>query len=181
MQEKQMVIFIDSGDTLIDEATQVFVHGELVLTADFIPGAKEMLEELRHRGHKIIMVADGLRQSFINVHDKQHDIYDYFHGHIYSEDIGVYKPDARMFNAAMDAAGLSREEYDRVVMVGNNLERDIKGANDLNMTSVHIDWSKRYPSQPKDESEVPDYSIEEPMELIMIVEDLEKIRQESLV
>lgn len=173
MQEKQVVVFLDSGDTLIDEASEIYVEGELVRTAEFIPGAKEMLVALKEKGHKVIMVADGLRQSFINVHKIQHDVYDYFDGHIFSEDIGVYKPDALMFEAALDAADLTRKDAYRVVMVGNNLERDIKGANAMNMVSVHIDWSKRYPQDPKDETEVPDYFIEEPLQLLEIIDELE--------
>ncbi|WP_105614754.1 HAD family hydrolase [Vallitalea okinawensis] len=172
MNEKQLVIFIDSGDTLIDETSEVYVEGELVKEAEFIPGAVETIKTLKTRGYKIIMVADGLRQSFINVHKHQHDMYDYYDGHIYSEDIGVYKPDAKMFKAALEAADLTEDDVHRVVMVGNNIERDIKGANDMNMTSIHIDWSKRYRQEPKDDSEIPDYFIENPIELIDLVEKL---------
>lgn len=174
MEEKQIVIFIDSGDTIVDEASQVFIEGELVETAEYIPGAREALAKLREQGYKVIMVADGLRQSFINVHQIQHDAYGYFDGYIYSEDIGVCKPHRDMFEAGLKAAGLTANDVNRVVMVGNNLERDIKGANLMNMTSIHIKWSKRYPTQPKDDSEVPNYTIENPMELLAIVDELER-------
>lgn len=40
MNKKDIVIFIDSGDTIIDESTQVFIEGELVAEAEFIPGQK---------------------------------------------------------------------------------------------------------------------------------------------
>lgn len=40
-------------------------------------------------------------------------------------------------------------------MVGNNLERDIVGANRFGITSVFIKWSPRYPMEPKNEEEVP--------------------------
>ena len=45
---KKLIIFIDSGDTLIDEATQVRDERGIVLRADFIPGAGEMLKTLHH-------------------------------------------------------------------------------------------------------------------------------------
>lgn len=172
--EKKIVIFIDSGDTLVDESTEVYEgDSELVLEAELIPGAKEMIVTLKEKGYKIIMVADGLRQSFINVHT-QHGLYDHYDGHIYSEDMGVYKPHNKMFNAALEVAGLTSDDCYRVVMVGNNLSRDIKGANDMNMISVHIDWSPRYPKQPCNTSEMPDYVINMPMELVELVEKLNK-------
>lgn len=58
-------------------------------------------------------------------------------------------------------------------MVGNNLERDIVGANRFGITSVFIKWSPRYPMEPKNEEEVPDYIIRKPLELLDLVEKLE--------
>ncbi len=49
----------------------------------------------------------------------------YFKGVVVSGEVGVSKPDARMFDAALDAAGVRAEE---AIMVGNNLPRDIGGA-----------------------------------------------------
>ena len=170
--EKKIVIFIDSGDTIVDESTEVYdENGELVIKADLIPGAKEMLITLKEKGYTIIMVADGYRQSFINVHTL-HEVYDYYDGCIYSEDIGVCKPDSKMFEAALKIAGLTKDDCFRVVMVGNNLSRDIKGANEMNMISVHIDWTPRYPKRPSNHSEIPDYVIHKPIELIELVEKL---------
>lgn len=177
MYEKQIVIFIDSGDTIVDESTEVLEGDtELVLEAELIPGAKETIITLKEKGYKIIMVADGLRQSFINVHN-QHGLYNHYDGHIYSEDMGVHKPHSKMFEAALEAAGLTKEDCHRVVMVGNNLERDIKGANEMNIISVHIDWSPRYPKQPANKSEEPNHVISEPLELVELVEKLNREMQ----
>lgn len=170
---KNIIIFIDSGDTLVDESTEI-THDGIVTHAELIPGAKETIKELHGAGHKIVMVADGRRQSFINVHKHQHQLYDYFHGHIYSEDIGVQKPDARMFNGALNVLGLSMKDTHKIVMVGNNLPRDIKGANDMGMISVHIDWSNRYPREPRNVDEKPDYVIKEPRELVDLISKLER-------
>ena len=40
---KQLVILIDSGDTLVDESTQTFDQNGDVLSAKLIPGAREAL------------------------------------------------------------------------------------------------------------------------------------------
>jgi putative hydrolase of the HAD superfamily len=84
------------------------------------------------------------------------------------------KPDERMFIHAMKQLGIKQEDYGRVVMVGNNLERDIKGANKLGMISVWLDWAPRRSKVPADALEKPDYTIKLPLDLIGVVEELEK-------
>lgn len=49
----------------------------------------------------------------------------YFKGIVVSGEIGMAKPDARMFDAALSIAGVQPSE---AIMVGNNLPRDIGGA-----------------------------------------------------
>jgi putative hydrolase of the HAD superfamily len=81
--------------------------------------------------------------------------------------------DPRMFIHAMQELGIEPEDYGRVVMVGNNLERDIKGANKLGMVSVWLDWAPRRSKVPADTLEKPDYTIKLPLDLIGIIEKLE--------
>ena len=38
--DKNLIIFTDSGDTIIDESTQVFDERGIVARAEFIPGAQ---------------------------------------------------------------------------------------------------------------------------------------------
>jgi putative hydrolase of the HAD superfamily len=59
-------------------------------------------------------------------------------------------------------------------MVGNYLERDVKGANALGMISVWLDWGPRRPKVPADASEVPAFTIRQPLELLQVVEQLER-------
>lgn len=171
METKELISFIDSGDTIIDEGTEIRDENDIVIQADLIPGVDMMLKTLYERGYTLALVADGLSQSFVNMF-KQNDIYDYFTTLIYSEPIRVAKPSPRMFKAAVGALDLSEADYGRIVMVGNNLSRDIKGANDLGLTSIFLSWSPRYTNEPADESEIPDFTISEPMELIDLVEKL---------
>ncbi len=166
-------IFLDCGDTLIDERTeQKLPDSEVVIRADLIPGAKQMMDDLKARGHKLILVADGPRQTFVNMLT-HHGLWDHFDAHIISEDVGVHKPDARMFDAALAAAGLTRDDTWRTVMIGNNLSRDINGANALGITSVFMSWSTLRTHVPADASEVPDYHIKSPSEFVGLVDHLE--------
>ncbi len=68
--KKNLIIFTDSGDTIIDEGTQVYDDRGIVMEADFIPGAGEMLAQLKEEGYRIALVADGEWESFQNVYRK---------------------------------------------------------------------------------------------------------------
>ncbi|XEC95943.1 HAD family hydrolase [Paenibacillus tarimensis] len=173
MEPKQLIIFLDSGDTIIDEASEVRDEHGIVTEASVIPGADLMVQTLAERGYTLVLVADGEAQSFKNMFI-QHGIYDCFAAMIVSEHIRVRKPDPRMFKAALGALDLNERDCRRIVMVGNNLSRDIKGANQLGITSVHLSWSPRYPKTPAEELEKPDFTIAEPLELLDLAERLNR-------
>jgi putative hydrolase of the HAD superfamily len=64
-----------------------------------------------------------------------------------------------MFLAAFRAFGLRRSETDRVVMVGNRLDRDIRGANALGIVSVLVRHNDRYPAESSDPGDQPTHTI----------------------
>lgn len=174
-QRHLAAIFLDCGDTLIDERTEIKSPGsEVVTAAELIPGAREMVEALRRQGHRLVLVADGPRQTFVNMLT-HHGLWDHFDAHVISEDVGALKPDARMFDTALTAIGLTRADTWRTVMVGNNLSRDIKGANDLGITSVFMAWSSLRSHEPVSPDEVPDYKIVSPDELPALLDQVENL------
>lgn len=64
---KKLIVFIDSGDTLVNEGTEYRNEGSpIVQSCELIDGAKEMLLTLKERGYTIELVADGYTQSFDN-------------------------------------------------------------------------------------------------------------------
>ena len=119
---------------LVDEGTEV-KDGDVSLRADLIPTADTFLHTLRLRGHGLALVADGPAAMFRN-NLGPYGLYELFDANAISEEVGVQKPDARMFDTAMDALGIGRADYDKVIIVGNNLARDIKGANQVGIVSV---------------------------------------------
>jgi HAD superfamily hydrolase (TIGR01549 family) len=168
-----LAICFDFGDTLCDEATEVKDPENTTLRAELIPGAAELLHELKHRGYTLALVADGRPGTYANVL-AQHGVLDLFDLMTISEQLGCEKPDARMFTTTMDRLGLSPADYSRVLMVGNNLERDIKGANLAGLTSVWIDWAPRRSKIPAEPAEVPHYTIRLPQDLLAIIDELER-------
>lgn len=141
------------------------------LRADLIPGAAEVVHTLKRLGYPLALVADGPAATFANIL-AQHELYDCFDAFAISEEVGVEKPDPRIFIHALDQLGIRREDYRRVVMVGNNLARDVKGANALGLVSVWLDWASRRSKIPTDDSEVPQYTITTPKALLPLIERL---------
>ena len=165
-------ICFDFGDTLADEATEEKDALGVTQRAELIPGAAELLRELKRRGYTLALVADGFAGTYRNVLS-QHAVYDLFDVFAISEEVGVSKPDARMFTHALDLLGVPPEAYGRTVMVGNHLERDVKGANALGMISVWLDWAPRRAKVPADETERPAYTIRAPLELLALLDEIE--------
>lgn len=167
---RKLVIFTDIGDTIIDEGTEVReVPDGVVLRAECIPGARETMLALYAQGYTIAMVADGLVESFHNTMT-QHGLEKIFAAKAISEALGTHKPDPRMFQTAMDALGLTDADKPRILMVGNNIRRDIAGANRFGIRSVHLTWSPRYDHIPSCRDDQATYQIQTPAELAPLVE-----------
>ena len=166
------VVLLDCGDTIVDESTEIKDERGATLRAELVPGAAEMVRTLADRGYRVGLVADGFTDTFRNVLT-QHGLFHLFAAMAISEEVGTSKPDPRMFRAALDAMGVAERDYRRVVMVGNHLARDIKGANDLGLVSVWLRWSPRRSKVPADQSEVPAHVIDSPLELLGLMDRLE--------
>ena len=50
MSKKKLIIFTDSGDTIIDEGSEKCPYDEIVYEAECIPGAKETYQRLKKEG-----------------------------------------------------------------------------------------------------------------------------------
>ncbi|MDO5143426.1 MAG: HAD family hydrolase [bacterium] len=171
MKSKRLIIFTDSGDTIIDEATQVFDERGIVQTADCIPGADRVLRQLHDEGFTIALVADGEWESFRNVY-RQNGLGDCFDAWVVSEVVGMQKPAAIMFETAYQKLGLTAQDKPRIVMIGNNLKKDVAGANRQGLTSVWLSWSPRYFHTVEEPDWQPDYTVETPEELIPLLHRL---------
>lgn len=171
--DKNLIIFTDSGDTIIDEGTQVFDERGIVTEAGFIPGAGEVLRQLKEEGYRIALVADGEWDSFRNVYKKNGLGY-CFEEWIVSEVVGEQKPARSMFDTAMEKMKLTDSDKPFIVMIGNNLKKDVAGANRYGITSVWLDWSPRYFHSVEEPDWQPDYTVKTPEELKGLIDRLEE-------
>ena len=173
MTTKKLIIFSDSGDTVVDESTQVLDERGIVTSARLIPGAGEVLRQLHEEGFTIAMVVDGEVESFRNVY-AQHDLDRYVDAWVISEAVGRQKPEPVMFETAYQKLGLTEADKRRIVMIGNNLKKDIAGANRQGLTSIWLDWSPRYFHTYEEPDWKPDYIVKRPCELIPLLHALEE-------
>lgn len=173
MPKNILAVCLDCGDTLIDEASEVKDANDVSLSANLIPGADELVRQLKRRGYRLALVADGPVGTFANCLG-QYGLYDLFDCHTISANLGVEKPHRRMFQHAVDGLGIAPPDYGKVVMLGNYLERDVYGANSFGMISVWLDWSPRRPKVPRHTGEQPRFTIKNPLELLDVLDQLEQ-------
>jgi HAD superfamily hydrolase (TIGR01549 family) len=171
--QRFLALCFDFGDTLIDQATEVKDESFTTLHAELIPGVVELLHELKRRGYRLGLVSNGPVGSIPNVLGV-YGLYELFDVLAISQGLGVDKPDARIFRYALDQLGIPESEYDRTIMIGNDLAADVAGANAMGMVSVWLDWASRHRKTPTSEAEIPHYTIDEPLELLPLLEELEQ-------
>ena len=173
MSNQILAICFDFGDTLDDQGTEIKDESLTTLRAELIPGAKDLILELHRRGYPLAVVSNGPVGSIPNVLGA-HGILPLFRVCAVSQGLGVEKPDPRIFWHALDAIGILPEQVGRTVMVGNELAADVAGANGIGMISVWLDWAPRHRKVPTAELESPDFTIRQPLELLPVIEELEK-------
>lgn len=100
-RHKLLAICLDCGDTLVDESTEIKTDGDVSLRADLIPGADELMHELKRRGYPLALVADGPTATFPN-NLGPYGLYELFDAYAISQAVGVTKPDPAIFHHALN-------------------------------------------------------------------------------
>lgn len=90
----------------------------------FMPGAEELLQELKAQGYRLFIASNGTASTQWQ-RIREAGIERYFSHIFISEELGVNKPDPRFFELAAEAI----EDYDSVeaVIIGDSLSSDIRG------------------------------------------------------
>jgi len=166
-------VLFDLGDTLMIEETEIKTPDGTTVYAELLPGAKKLLRHLKEQQLTVGMVTDSVPKTPINVLE-QHDLFDFFETVMISDVIGSSKHEPYIFRATLAALGIPEEEMGRVMMVGNNLETDVAGANRLGMISVYFGWNDRRRTEPISEDEKPDYTVSSLDEMLCLIETLDR-------
>jgi len=130
------------------------------------PAVLEILRGLRERGYRLGLVSNvSLRPDLMRQDLSRLGIGGLLHGSVFSSEIGVRKPDPRIFNEALARIGASPAE---TVFVGDRLYDDIGGAQATGMRAVQTTQFRK-----EDEPEpVPDAVIADLSELPAVLKDL---------
>jgi HAD superfamily hydrolase (TIGR01549 family) len=167
---KIAAILFDLGDVIMQEETE-FKDAELnTQHADLVDGMGDVLRTLKSRGYKFGLVADTRPMTAWNVLH-QHHLYELFDALAISEEVGCEKPDSRMFLYALDKLDIAPQDYERVLMIGNNIKRDVNGANQVGISSVWFHWNERYAHA--NDGSVPKYTVHNARELIALIDQIE--------
>jgi putative hydrolase of the HAD superfamily len=117
----------------LDELTRAY-QLSLKEALQLKPGAKELLQHLRSKGKKIIIITEGPRDAQEwTVRNLGLD--EYVDVLVTSSEMGKSKVDG-LFGKVLTQYGIEAEE---IVFVGDNLERDVLAGRDAGMCSVLFD------------------------------------------
>lgn len=119
----------------------------------FFPGAREALDELRRRGHRLALVTNG-QSHHQRAKLERFGLEPVFDVICIEGEMGFGKPDPRAFARALEGLGLPAEQ---TWMVGDNLDWDIAGAQALGIFAVWNDHRRR--GLPEGSPVVPDHTI----------------------
>jgi putative hydrolase of the HAD superfamily len=150
-------VLLDLGDVIMREETEQKID-DVTQGAELVPGIADLLHRLHDENMPLALVADTRIGTYKNVL-YQHGLYGLFDAFAISDEVGCEKPDPRIFEHALEMLGIPRSAWSEVAMVGNNLARDIRGANAIGLISIWIAWNQRYPTTPADDAEKPRYQV----------------------
>lgn len=120
------------SDAQIDLLSGAYIE-ELSTHTHLMPDAHEILDYLRDR-YRLHIITNGFQEvQFRKLRNCRID--HFFRAVIHSERAGVQKPHRRIFELALEEAGVAAH---RAVMIGDSLEADILGAQAVGLQALHF-------------------------------------------
>lgn len=100
---------------------------------NLFPEAHETLSYLKER-YSLHLISNGFKESTeLKIGNNNLDVY--FENIVISEVIGVNKPDRAIFEHAL---GLADAQINHSVMIGDSIEADIRGAQNIGMKAIYF-------------------------------------------
>ncbi|MGH2399511.1 MAG: HAD family hydrolase [bacterium] len=119
---------------LLVDAERAFFTFELESVRP-LPGAVEVLRQLHGSGLRIALISNASSDYFVHDCCRRLRFAPYLEPIVSSAAVGWVKPDRRIFQAVLDRWRVPPEA---VVMIGDNLEADIAGAQIADMRSILV-------------------------------------------
>lgn len=109
-----------------------------------IPGALQLLHYLRDKGYQIGIISNGFHEVQSNKL-RSSGIEHFIDVMVLSDDIGINKPDRRIFDHAIIKANTSAQ---RSIIIGDNPDTDISGAINAGWHAIYFNRDNANPTQP---------------------------------
>jgi HAD superfamily hydrolase (TIGR01509 family) len=125
---------VDDVDRFIDAEHEAWRPAYAILGS-----AHALLDSLRERGMKTGLVANSWPDAgrVLRADVEELDLTGRFDVIVFSEEIGVSKPQPEIFQYALDQLGV---EPENAVFVGDGLRTDVQGAAQVGMSTVQALW-----------------------------------------
>ena len=98
-----------------------------------IAGTADLMERLSEAGYRTYALSDNVREIVLYLRQK-YDFWKHFEGVVISSDLGILKPDRRIFTHLLDAFGLKPEE----TLFIDDVLRNVEGARAVNMHAIQF-------------------------------------------
>lgn len=105
------------------------------LQTEMFPHTIETLKELKGEGYLLHIITNGFKEVQLTKLENC-SILPFFDTIVSSEEIGINKPDIRIFQHAMS---LADAEPNQSVMIGDDMNVDVMGAERAGMSGIHFD------------------------------------------
>ena len=155
--------------------TEISVHTKTQLTDAYLaasestprkllPNVTKTLERLKEMDLRLGVICDvgTIPSSRLQAWLVDLNVYEFFDYFGFSDDIGVYKPDPKIFNETL--AGLNISDSSQCIHVGDLKRTDVAGARAINMTTVRYTGGRDDP----EDGEEADYVIDNHLKILDI-------------
>ncbi|MBT95380.1 MAG: hypothetical protein CL431_05375 [Acidimicrobiaceae bacterium] len=129
---------------------------------DLLPEVKQTLEQLKAMDIRLAVICDvgTIPSSRLRSWLEDLNVLEFFDYFGFSDDIGVYKPDPKIFNETL--TGLQVSDSSQCIHVGDLKRTDVAGARAINMTTVRYTGGRDDP----EDGEEADYVISNHLEIL---------------
>lgn len=136
-----------------------------------MPGTRNILKHLNGEGYSLAIVSNAADDADVQFLVDKVGIREHFDLIVTSAAVGIRKPSPDIFNVVLNYWNISAEQ---AVMVGDSLQADIQGANELGMTSIWFPrWAEPYENLERgSDPPQPDYTIQLLDDLWMILSEI---------
>ncbi|NLG81378.1 MAG: noncanonical pyrimidine nucleotidase, YjjG family [Bacilli bacterium] len=155
--------FKDTLNLSFNEVVVAERYLEYLAKASYLfPDVERLIQKLASN-YKLILLSNGL--SYVqNNRLRKSVIAKYFDDIIISEDVGMAKPDPRIFELAL--ARVNYFEKQKVLMIGDSLSSDILGGNRFGINTCWLNWKYKV----NDTNIIPTYEVHSLGELEELLE-----------